>query len=99
MKQRATNRPAPTPGFAIRINDETNLGIALLIAEDDSGIYWPLGPVSTIPEAREFAYLDHSRRRAVLRQGGEVCCPTRYKLWALGLEGYVVAAEFDPAKL
>ncbi|HZO57868.1 MAG TPA: hypothetical protein VFB63_34485 [Bryobacteraceae bacterium] len=56
MKQRTTNRPAPTPGFATQITDETNLGIALLIAEDDSGAYWPLGPVSTIPEAREFAY-------------------------------------------
>ncbi|MEP7363835.1 MAG: hypothetical protein ABI972_11315 [Acidobacteriota bacterium] len=70
-----------------------------MIAEDDSGAYWPLGPVSTIPEAREFAYLDQLRRRAALGRGEEVICPTKYRLWALGLEGYVVAAEFDPSQL
>ena len=99
MKQRTTNRPAPTPGFAIRITDETNLGIALLIAEDDGGTYEPVGPVATIAEAREIANRDYGIRQGKLQNSGEPLCPAAYKVWALGLEGYVVAAEFDPTNL
>jgi hypothetical protein len=99
MKQRTTNRPTPTPGFAIRITDETNLGIALLIAEDDDGAYEPVGSVSSISEAKENASRDFTLRQAKLQNGGEPLCPAAYKVWAAGLHGYLVAAEFDPTNL
>jgi hypothetical protein len=99
MKQRTTNRPALTPGFAIQITDETNLGIALLIAEDAEGTYEPVGAVSTITEAREIANRDYGIRQGKLQNGGEPLCPAAYKVWAAGLDGYLVAAEFDPPQL
>jgi hypothetical protein len=99
MKQRTTNRPALTPGFAVQITDETNLGIALLIAEVDDGAYEPVGSVSSISEAREIASRDFALRQAKLQNGGESLCPAAYKVWAAGLDGYLVAAELDPSQL
>ena len=32
-----------TPGFAIRLTDETDLGNAMLIAEEKAGAYLPIG--------------------------------------------------------
>jgi hypothetical protein len=55
MKRTNKHPKDATPGFAIRLTDETELGIAMLIAEDDAGGYLPLGPVATIAEAREIA--------------------------------------------
>jgi hypothetical protein len=96
-----TNKQAKhaTPGFAIRLTEETELGIAMLIAEDESGTYEPLGPAATLGEARELAQHDMRCRRD-LDRGGDPLCPAVYKVWARGLEGnYTVAAEFDPSTL
>ena len=100
MKRTNKHPKDATPGFAIRLTDETELGIAMLIAEDDSGTYEPLGPASTLGEARELAQHDMRLRRRELERGGNPLCPAVYKVWARGLEGdYKVAAEFDPSTL
>ena len=89
-----------TPGFAIRLTEQTELGIAMLIAEDELFSYQPLGPVATIAEAREIAESDLRSRRRELERGGAPLCPYVYKVWARGLEGdYKVAAEFDLSTL
>ena len=52
---RTTERAIPadaTPGFAIKLNDDTDLGIAMLILEDEEGAYEPVGTPATINEAR-----------------------------------------------
>lgn len=89
----------PTPGFAIRLTDQTELGIAILIVENDAGSYLPLAPVFTIAEAREVAQQDLRSRMCAVEQGGEAICPAAYKVWAPGLDGYTVAAEFCPCNL
>ncbi len=45
-------------GFAVEIADATDLGLAMLIAEDDAGGLFPLGSVSTIAVGREIARRD-----------------------------------------
>ena len=99
MKHTTNPTHDATPGFAIRLTEETELGIAMLIAEDESGGYLPLGTASTIAEARELAEHDLRQRMRRLGQGGEPLCPAAYKLWATGVDGYAVAAEFDPSTI
>ena len=99
MKRTKTQSKNVTPGFAILLTDETNLGIAMLIAEDHAGGYFPIGPVSTIGGANEIAREDLRGRTHELDRGGEPCCPAIYKVWAHGLDGYAVAAEFDASQL
>jgi hypothetical protein len=104
-----TNKATPndaTPGFASRLEDDMDLGMAMLIAENEDGRYWPVGPASTIAEARELAANDLARRTRELERGGQPDCPAVYKVWARGLDGcyfatssYSVAAEFDPTTL
>ncbi len=94
------NSNPKTPGFAILLTDETELGTAMLIAEDDDGGYLPISTVSTIGEAREIAQDDFLRRIDELERGGEPFCPAAYKVWARGLDGVLaVAAEFDAITL
>ena len=54
-KQTKTNA---TPGFAIEIKDNTELGLAMLIADLGDGHYLPIGVVVSINEAREIAASD-----------------------------------------
>ncbi len=87
-------------GFAVEIADGTDVGLAMLIAEDDEGNYFPVGPVSTIAEGREIARRDLCNRMRQLEQGGEPVWPETYKVWARDLDGvYAVAATLDPTTL
>ena len=89
-------RPEPTPGFAIRINDDTQLGLAIVVAEDEEGQqYHPVAVASTINEARELAASDLRGRMRELERGGDPgICPYEYKVWAQGVGGeYLVAAR------
>lgn len=76
-----------TPGFAIEINDDTDLGMAMLVAEFESGHYEPIGVVASIREAREIADDDMRIRMRDLEQGETPACPERYMVWARGLGG------------
>jgi hypothetical protein len=91
-KQTKTNA---TPGFAIEIKDDTELGIAMLIAEDEEGHYQPVASVININEGREIAQSDLRRRMRELERGNDPgLCPYCYRIWATGLDGdYRVAAE------
>ena len=99
MKRTKSEPKNATPGFAIPLTDETELGLAMLIVEDHAGDYLPLGLFSTIGEAREIARQDLRHRTKELHLGGEPTCPAVYKVWARGVAGFVVAAEFDPTNL
>ena len=99
MKLTKTQPNNATPGFAIRLTDETDLGMAMLIAEDEAGAYLPISPVGTSAEARELAQHDLRHRMRQLEDGGDAFCPVMYRVWARGSEGYRVAAEFDASKL
>jgi len=94
-----TNRTAQrklTPGFAVEIKDDTDLGLAILIAESEDGQYEPVGVVVSINEAREIAAGDMRGRMRDLERGGAPMCPYVYKVWAPGIDGdYRVAGEIS----
>src|SRR5205809_439508 len=94
MKRIHNTKPADaTPGFAIKLTDDTALGLAMLICEDEEGQYEPVGVASTISEAREIAECHFSHRCNDM----DGLCPHTYKLWANGLDGdYRIAIEIDP---
>jgi hypothetical protein len=81
-------KEAPTPGFAIRITPQTELGLAMLIAETEDGRYEPVAVVASVAEAQEIAKSDFARRVKEISMGCEdVACPARYAIWAQGLGG------------
>jgi hypothetical protein len=76
-----TKTPA-TPGFAIEIKDDTELGLAILVAVCEAGGYRPVGVAISVNEAREIAE-SHQRGYTGPRIAG-------YDLWAQGLENAYV---------
>jgi hypothetical protein len=94
-------REAATPGFAIQITPDTDLGNAMLIVEDEEGHYEPLNAASTINEAKEMAQDDLRSRQSLLEKGADPGLrPYRYKLWARGLGGvHRVAATWNVSEL
>jgi hypothetical protein len=84
-------------GFAIPLQPDTDLGLAMLIAESDDGQHQPVAVVGTINEAREVAKSDLRDRMRRLDLGEEPgLCPTLFKLWARGIDGgYRTACEID----
>jgi hypothetical protein len=88
-------------GFAIPLQPDTDLGLAMLIAEGEDGQHEPVAVVGTISEARETANSDfQGRMRRLERDEDAGLCPTTYKLWARGVDGYYcLACEItDPLK-
>lgn len=95
MKKRTKYAPPAdaTPGFAIKLTGDTQLGLAMLVVEDEDGKYEPVGVASTINEAHEMAEC-HFRHRCNDMDG---LCPHAYKVWAQGIDGdYRLAATIDP---
>jgi len=83
-----------------RIDDDADLGIAILIAETEDGQYEPIGPVATINEAIECANHDMASRMRDLDLGGEPACHELYRVWARDFEGeYTVVFEMAPATM
>ena len=84
-------------GFAIPLQPDTELGLALLIAEDEEGHHEPVAVASTINEAKEIAQRAlRSRMRRLDRGADPGMCPYIYKLWARGIDGdYRIALELD----
>ena len=84
-----TGAAAPTyNGFAIPLQPDTDLGLAMLIAESEDGHNEPVAVVGTINEAREAAESDlRDRMRRVERSEKVGLCPAVYKLWARGIDG------------
>jgi hypothetical protein len=71
----------------IEIKDDTNLGLAMLIAEFGDGNYQPIAAVVSINEAREIAASNVRARMKELERGGEPACPERYVVWTQGTDG------------
>ena len=86
-----------TPGFAIEIGLDTNLGLAILLAEDEEGHSEPVAVVVSINEAREIAVGDMRRRFNEVGRGESPLCPYQYKVWAAGLDGGYRVAGTIPA--
>jgi hypothetical protein len=82
-------------GFAIPLQPDTELGLAMLIAEGEEGHYEPVAIATTISEAKEIAESDLRGRMDRLERGDDPgICPYTYKLWARGIDGdYCVACE------
>ena len=86
-----------TPGFAIEIKDDTELGLAILVAEFGEGAYQPIGVVVSINEAREIVAGDLRGRMSELKTGKTPACPEAYVVWAQGLDGdYHAARRLNP---
>jgi hypothetical protein len=91
---RTRKQPMTYDGFAIPLQPDTELGLAMLIAEDVDGRYEPIAVVVSIAEGREIAASDfRSRMRRLERDENPGLCPTRYKVWARGLEGHYIRAS------
>jgi len=89
----ARDRAAATPGFAIQILRDTDLGIATLIVEDEEGHYEPVNYASSLGEGFEMAKEDlRNRQRKLEADQDPGLCPWEYKVWARGLEGMMVVA-------
>ena len=84
-------------GFALPLEPDTELGLAMLIAEDEDGHYEPVAIAATINEAKEIAESDlRGRMRSIERGEDAGLCPVRYKLWARGIDGdYRLAHEIN----
>ena len=82
-------------GFAIPLLPDTDLGLAMLIAESEDGQHEPVAVVGTISEAREAAESDLRERMHRFERGEETgIYPTLYKVWARGIDGtYLTACE------
>src|ERR1035441_7681900 len=82
-------------GFAIPLQPDTELGLAMLIAEDEEGHHEPVAVASTINEAKELAESDLRGRMRRLERGDDPgICPYTYKVWAQGINGdYRIAYE------
>jgi hypothetical protein len=86
-RTREQNQANATPGFAIEIKDDTELGLAMLIAYLGDGFYQPIGVVVSINEAREIAASDLQGRKRGIEAGKTSALPRSYVVWAQGLEG------------
>jgi len=86
-------------GFAIPIQPDTELGMAILIVESEDGQHEPVAVVATINEAREIANSDLRERMRKLERGEDPgICPFTYKVWARGIGGsYRIASEICAA--
>ena len=82
-------------GFAIPLQPDTDLGLAMLIAEGEDGQREPVAVVGSINEAREAAASDLRGRMCRLELGEDAgLCPMLYKIWARGIDGtYLTACE------
>jgi hypothetical protein len=97
----ARDRAAATPGFAIQVLRDTDLGIATLIVEDEEGHYEPINYASSLAEGFEMAKDDLRLRMKNLEGDKDPgLCPYIYKLWARGLDGLQqVAATWNVSEL
>jgi hypothetical protein len=65
----------------------------MLSAEGEDGEHQPVAVVGSISEARETAESDfRDRMRRLQRDEDAGICPTTYKLWARGVDGYYCLA-------
>jgi hypothetical protein len=94
---RTSKQPKTYNGFAIPLQPDTELGLAMLIAEDEEGHYEPVAVVVSIAEAREIAASDlRGRMRRLEREEDPGLCPYLYKVWARGIEGtYLLASDLE----
>ena len=99
MKNATKKQQKDYNGFAIPILPDTQLGLAMLIAEDEEGHTQPVAVASTISEAKEIAQGDLAGRMRSLERGDDPgLCPYEYKVWAKGTDGfYRIAAEWPSA--
>jgi hypothetical protein len=78
----------------IEIKNDANLGLAILIAEDEEGNYEPIGAAVSINEAREIAQSNlRAKRRRLERDEHPGLCPFAYKIWAQGPRWHVQPGE------
>lgn len=81
---------APTPGFAIKILPDTDLGTGVLIVEYKNRMYEPVNFASTINEA--FGMANDDLRLRQMPAAGTALWPPVYNFWARGLEGHMIVA-------
>ena len=88
-------------GFSIPLQPDTDLGSAILIAEDEEGTYEPIAVAINIREGKQLAQSDlRERLRRLEHDEDPGICPWQYRLWARGVDGQQrVAATWLAAQL
>src|ERR1700733_13200413 len=75
-------------GFWMSLQPETDLGLAILIVEDEEENYEPVAVAVNIGESKELAQSDlRERLHRLERDEDPGLCPWVYKLWARGGDG------------
>src|SRR5580704_2062455 len=88
MTTKTTTHAKSYNGFAIPLEDDTDLGLAMLVVEDEEGHYETVANAKTINEAIELAADDQRRRRQCFERDEDAgLCSFCYKLWARGIGG------------
>jgi len=64
-----------------------DLGLAILVVENASGAYEPVGVVMSMREALEMNMADYQARMRALENGGDPLFPDYYVLWARDQDG------------
>jgi len=94
--KRTKKQPTTYNGSAIPLTPTTDLGLAMLIAEDEEGHYEPIAVVGSIAEGKEIAASNMRAKEDRLGQDADPgICPYEYKVMARGVDGdYILAASF-----
>src|ERR1035437_6851190 len=91
-----TKTPA-APGFAVEIKDDTELGLAILVAEFGDGNYQPGGGNGEHQRGARDRRQRHARTDVRPRARRDAELPRTYMVWAQGIEGeYIIAATIQP---
>jgi hypothetical protein len=70
------------------LDPQADLGLALLVADDEEHSYEPISAVATLREAEEIAATDFRQRLAAIEAGADLLCPYRYVVWARNGRGH-----------
>lgn len=76
---------------------DPDLGLAVLVAEDESGAYEVVAVIATMAEAKDTAREDMLARMDDLQAGKHPLCPYLYAVWARGEGGQYRSLASWPA--
>ena len=91
-----TEQNTSKAGFAIPLEGDTDLGLALLIVEDEQGHYDRSGTSARSTKRNTSRRTIFAETRTPRCDEDPGLCPRAYKLWARGIDGgFRVACEIE----
>ena len=94
-KQEQTLIDAQNALLANALSPKQQLGLAILIAENELGAYEPIGVVGSIEEAREMAREDMAGRFEDMAHDRDPMAVDIYRLWVRKSNGYELLTSIN----